>query len=143
MNINNKDFYEDMKSHEDYFFNTILTDPPYNLGTNWFIDTDGLYKVKGKSKDFMGKWDGLTHIDLDNFFKESFRVLKYGGYLLMFGLDRQLGPLHYYATKNGFEINQSLYWYFVSNFPKATDASKMIDKRGTTINPKLIGKNHR
>jgi len=73
--------------------------------------------------------DGLDGRNLDEFFKESFRVMKHGAYLLVFGLDRQLGPLHYYATKNGFEINQSLYWYFVSNFPKATDAGKMIDKR--------------
>jgi DNA modification methylase len=65
--------------------------------------------------------------------------MKFGGYLLLFGLDRQLGPLHYYAVKNGFEINQSLYWYFVSNFPKSTDASKMLDKRGTTLNAKEIG----
>jgi site-specific DNA-methyltransferase (adenine-specific) len=129
MDIRNANVFDDMKTYEDYKFNTILTDPPYQLGSEWFIDTDGLYKIKGKAKDFMNKWDGLDHNDLDLFFQESFRTLKYGGYLLMFGLDRQLGPLHYYATKNGFEINQSLYWYFVSNFPKATDAGKMIDKR--------------
>ena len=129
MNIRNENVFDDIKTYDDYFFNTILTDPPYQLGSTWFVDDDGKYKIKGKSSDFMNKWDGLDHNDLDLFFKESFRTLKHGGYLLMFGMDRQLGPLHYYAVKNGFEINQSLYWYFVSNFPKATDASKMIDKR--------------
>ena len=134
MNIKNADVFEDLKTYEDYFFNTIITDPPYNLGSDWFIDIDGTYQIKGKNKDFMNKWDGMGGEDLDIFFKESFRVLKHGGYLLMFGMDRQLGPLHYYATKNGFDINQSLYWYFVSNFPKSTDAGKMlkksIDKKG-------------
>jgi len=139
MKINNEDVFKDIKNYDDYFFNTILTDPPYQLGNSWYVDTDGLYKVKGKSKDFMNKWDGLGHEELDEFFKESFRVLKYGGYLLMFGIDRQLGPLHYYATKNGFDINQSLYWYFVSNFPKATDASKMIDKK-LKKERKVVGK---
>jgi len=129
MNIRNENVFDDIKTYYDYYFNTILTDPPYQLGSTWFVDNDGQYKIKGKSSDFMNKWDGLTHTDLDLFFKESFRTLKHGGYLLMFGMDRQLGPLHYYATKNGFDINQSLYWYFVSNFPKATDAGKMIDKR--------------
>jgi len=123
------DVLQDLTTYEEYKFNTILTDPPYNLGSTWIIDTDGTYQIKGKPQDFMNKWGALDGPALDTYFKESFRVLKYGGYMLMFGMDRQLGPLHYYAVKNGFEINQSLYWYFVSNFPKATDAGKMIDKR--------------
>lgn len=131
MKLKTANFFDDVKTYEDYEFNTILTDIPYNLGTQWIIDTDGTYQVKGnkKAEDFMNKWDGLDGPALDEMFKEMFRVLKYGGYLLMFGIDRQLGALHYYATKNGFEINQSLYWYFVSNFPKAIDAGKMLKKR--------------
>lgn len=139
MNIRNANFFDDVKTYEDYSFNTILTDPPYNLGTEWFIDENGRYEVKGKAKDFMLKWDGLDGKSLDEMFKELFRVLKYGGYLLMFGMDRQLGPLHYYAVKNGFEVNQSLYWYFVSSFPKATDVSKMLDKRAGAER-EIIGK---
>ena len=46
----------------------------------------------------------------------------------MFGMDRQLLLFKYYANLAGFEEQQSLYWYFISNFPKATDLSKMIDK---------------
>jgi len=129
MILKTADVLQDLTTYEDYKFNTILTDPPYNLGSNWIIDSDGTYQIKGKPVDFMNKWGALDGPALDTYFKESFRVLKYGGYMLMFGMDRQLGPLHYYAVKNGFEINQSLYWYFVSNFPKATDAGKMIDKR--------------
>jgi DNA modification methylase len=129
MKIKTDDVLKDLTTYEDYNFNTIFCDPPYQLGSQWTIDKDGSYQIKGKPQDFMNKWGALDGPALDTFFKESFRVMKYGGYLLMFGMDRQLGPLHYYAVKNGFEINQSLYWYFVSNFPKATDASKMLDKR--------------
>jgi hypothetical protein len=46
----------------------------------------------------------------------------------MFGIDRQLFLFGYYANLAGFETKQSLYWYFISNFPKASDLSKMIDK---------------
>jgi len=128
LNLKNDNVFIDIKSYEDKFFNTIFCDPPYNLSSVWYIDTDGKYKIKKKS-DFMNKWNGLDETDLDLFFSESFRTLKYGGYLLMFGMDRQLAPFTYYAVKNGFEVQQSLYWYYISNFPKATDVSKGIDKR--------------
>jgi DNA modification methylase len=138
MKIKTADVLQDLTTYNEFEFNTIFCDPPYQLGSKWVIDKDGTYQIKGKPQDFMNKWDGLDGPALDTFFKESFRTLKYGGYLLMFGMDRQLGPLHYYAVKNGFEINQSLYWYFVSSFPKATDAFKQIRKR--LINNKKIEK---
>ncbi len=129
MKLKTGDVLQDLTTYEDYKFNTILCDPPYNLGSQWIIDKDGTYQIKGKPVDFMNKWGALDGPALDTFFKESFRVMKYGGYLLMFSMDRQIGPLMYYAVKNGWEINQSLYWYFVSSFPKSTDAKKMLEKR--------------
>lgn len=127
--LKNADVLEDIKTYPDLFMDIIYTDPPYNLSSTWFIDKDGQYKIKKASKDFLNKWNGLTEVEFDIFFNESFRTLKHGGYLIMYGLDRQLGPFHYYAVKNGFEVCQSLYWFFMSNFPKATDVSKMVDKR--------------
>jgi len=46
----------------------------------------------------------------------------------MFGMDRQLMLNKYYACFAGFAEQQSLYWYFISNFPKASDLGKMLDK---------------
>ena len=120
---------KDIKTYKDYTFNTILADPPYNLSTVWHIAKDGTYQVKGTSKDFMNKWSGLTGPQLDEFFHHSHRIIKHGGYCILFGMDRQIAPFQYYAIKNGFEICQNLYWYFISSFPKATDASKSIDER--------------
>jgi len=71
----------------------------------------------------------------------------------MFGMDRQLLLFKYYANLAGFEEQQSLYWYYTSNFPKATDLSKMIDKnagaerevknvkerKGNPINTNVLG----
>jgi hypothetical protein len=34
----------------------------------------------------------------------------------------------YYAIKAGFQVRQSMYWYFISSFPKASDLSKNLDK---------------
>jgi hypothetical protein len=77
----------------------------------------------------MSKWEMPTGDYWDKWFKEAHRVLKNGGWLIMFGIDRQLLLFKYYALLAGFEEQQSLYWYFISNFPKATDLSKMLDKQ--------------
>ena len=119
-----------IKTLGNFSQNIIFTDPPYQLGSQWYIcEKTGEYKLKGAKSDFMQKWDGLDHNDLNLFFKESYRTLKYGGYLLMFGIDRQLGANYYYAHKHGFEVCQSMYWYYISSFPKATDLSLQIDKK--------------
>ena len=76
----------------------------------------------------MNKWGGLSGDYWNAWFKEAYRTLKHGGYCIMFGMDRQLLLFKYYANLAGFEEQQSLYWYFISNFPKATDLSKQIDK---------------
>jgi site-specific DNA-methyltransferase (adenine-specific) len=43
-------------------------------------------------------------------------------------MDRQLMLNKYYACFAGFAEQQSLYWYFISNFPKASDLGKMLDR---------------
>ena len=121
--------FEDLKTYKDKEFDTIFCDPPYQLGTKWEIGEDGRPKVKGKKSDFMNKWDGLDENTLDELFSEANRVTKDGGFVCMFGLYRQSMSLQYYATKNGFEIVEPLHIYFISNFPKASDLGKNIDKR--------------
>jgi DNA modification methylase len=90
-----------------------------------------------KASDFMSKWEMPTGDYWDKWFKEAHRVLKNGGWLIMFGIDRQLLLFKYYALLAGFEEQQSLYWYFISNFPKATDLSKMLDKNAGMQNNSL------
>ena len=124
--INNKRVEEDLKQYPDYHFNTIFSDPPYNLGTEWIIDSSGEVIPKGHKHEFMGKAWG---VDWELFFEESFRVLKYGGYCILFCIDRQTLPLEYYAAKAGLETCQHLYWYNIQGFPKSLDMSKAIDKR--------------
>ncbi len=82
-----------------------------------------------RAQDFMNKW-AMGHEEWEEFFEQAFRVLKYGSYAILFGIDRQLPFIQYYAVKAGFEVQQSLYHYFISNFPKSSSASKNIDKRG-------------
>ena len=102
-----QDSYEYLKTLSDYHNDIIYADPETATYRDWEMPTG----------DYWEKW-----------FKEAYRTLKHGGYLIMFGMDRQLLLFKYYAHLSEFEEQQSLYWYFISNFPKATDLSKMIDK---------------
>lgn len=125
--IYNKDSLEFLKERADYEFDINYSDPPYALGSEVIIRPDGKVDYK-KANDFMNKWEMPTGEYWEQWFKEAYRTLKHGGYCIMFGMDRQLLLFKYYANLAGFEEQQSLYWYFISNFPKATDLSKMIDK---------------
>ena len=119
-----------LKSLPDNSQDFIFGDAPYLLGSTVKIGKDGKPYYE-KARDFMNAWDG-KQVDekfWEEFFFEANRVLKFGGRILFFGIDRQLFLFQYYAVAAGFEIKQSLYWYFISNFPKATDLSKQIDKR--------------
>lgn len=127
--IENKDSLEFLKTIGDYENDIIYCDPPYALGSEIIIRQDGMVDYK-KANDFMNKWEMPTGDYWNAWFKEAYRTLKHGGYLIMFGMDRQLLLFKYYANLAGFTEQQSLYWYFISNFPKATDLSKMIDKKG-------------
>ena len=121
------DSIEFIKLQADYSTDIIYADPPYGLGSEVIIRPDGKPDYK-KASDFMSKWKMPTGEYWEKWFRESFRVLKFGGRVIMYGMDRQLVLPKYYALLSGFEEQQSLYWYFISNFPKASDLSKNIDK---------------
>lgn len=121
------DSLEYLKLFNDYQADILFCDPPYALGSEIIIRQDGKVDYK-KASDFMNKWEMPTGDYWEKWFIEAYRILKHGGYLIMYGMDRQLLLFKYYASLAGFQEQQSIYWYYISNFPKATDLSKMIDK---------------
>jgi site-specific DNA-methyltransferase (adenine-specific) len=125
--ITTSDSLQFLTTKQEHEFNILYADPPYALGSSVIVRPDGKVDYH-KASDFMSKWEMPTGDYWDKWFKEAHRVLKNGGWLIMFGIDRQLLLFKYYALLAGFEEQQSLYWYFISNFPKATDLSKMLDK---------------
>ena len=133
-----KDSLAFLKEQKDFAFDINYSDPPYALGSEIIIRPDGKYDYK-KATDFMNKWEMPTGEYWESWFEESFRTLKHGGYCIMYGMDRQLPMFQYYAIKSGFQVRQSMYWYFISSFPKATDLSKMIDKNANAEKT-IIGK---
>ena len=129
MKVKQQDSLEFLKCQSDFENDIIFADPPYALGSEIIIRKDGKVDY-AKASDFMNKWEMPTGDFWEAWFKEAYRTLKHGGYVLMYGMDRQLLLFKYYASLAGFQEQQSIYWYYISNFPKATDLSKMIDKRG-------------
>lgn len=89
-------------------FDACITDPPYGL------------KFMGKS------WDhGVPGVDV---WREVYRVLKPGAFLLGFGGTRTHHRLMCAIEDAGFEIRDCLMWLYGSGFPKSLDISKAIDK---------------
>ena len=101
---------EVLKTFDDNSIDSIVTDPPYELG-------------------FMGKkWDasGIAYnIDL---WKECLRVLKPGVHLLAFGGSRTYHRMTVAIEDAGFEIRDCIMWLYGSGFPKGLNISKQIDK---------------
>jgi DNA modification methylase len=135
--IYNENCLDTMSVMSDCFIDLIFTDPPYGLGSKIIIRSDGKPDY-AKATDFMSKWDMPTGNFWETWFKEAFRILKFGGHCLMFGMDRQLLIYKYYATLAGFNENQSLYWYQAQGFPKSSDLSKNLDKHQGKIGKNVL-----
>ena len=109
--IYNMDCLEGMKLLDDNSIDSIVTDPPYELG-------------------FMGKkWDSTGIAYNVELWKECLRVLKPGGHLLAFGGTRTYHRMTCAIEDAGFEIRDCIQWLYSMGFPKSHDISKAIDKK--------------
>lgn len=114
---------EVLKTFDDNCADAIITDSPYGLGKepnaikclqDW-ID-HGYHEVKGKG--FMGKtWDAFVPQPV--LWKECYRVLKPGGYLLSFFGTRTYDWGTMAIRLAGFEIRDCIQWLYGSGFPKS------------------------
>ncbi|MFF8817306.1 DNA methyltransferase [Leucobacter sp. NPDC015123] len=103
------DCREVMSSLPDSSVDSIVTDPPYELG-------------------FMGKgWDSSGIAFDAEVWAQALRVLKPGGHLLAFGGTRTWHRVAVAIEDAGFEIRDSLAWLYGSGFPKSLNVGKAID----------------
>ena len=111
----NGDSADVLKGLKDNSIDLLATDPPYGLS-------------------FMGKnWDKV--LPPTEIWDECYRILKPGAFIAVMSSPRS--DLLYRMIKDledaGFDMSFSpIYWTMHSGFPKASDTSKMIDKRGGT-----------
>lgn len=104
------DCKEHLRTFNDASFDSIVTDPPYEIG---FIKS---------------RWDrsGIAY-DVD-MWKECLRVLKPGAHLLAFGSPRTYHRMASAIEDAGFEIRDSIHWLYGEGFPHGLDLSKAIDR---------------
>lgn len=99
-----------MREMESQSIDSIVTDPPYELG-------------------FMGKgWDSTGISNNVEMWAEALRVLRPGGHLLAFSGSRTYHRMVCAIEDAGFEIRDQIMWVYGSGFPKSLDVSKAIDK---------------
>ena len=126
-----------LKELPDNSVDSIVTDPPYNLSSikKRFGKENSAPAKYGKdgsfsrlSKGFMGKeWDNEVAF-MPELWKECFRVLKAGGYLLSFGGTRTYHRMTCAIEDAGFEVRDMIEWVYGSGFPKSLNIGKAVDK---------------
>jgi len=122
-----------MRGMEADSVDSVITDPPYGLGTEpdalamlaaWLHD--GEYEHNG-SGGFMGKdWDKF--VPGPHYWREVLRVMKPGATALVFGGTRTVDLTTLALRIAGFEIRDVVMWVHGQGFPKGHDISKAIDK---------------
>ena len=110
-----------MKKIESHSVDLILTDPPYNLG-NFMRDRDFGIKRMRDNTFVMAGWDDLDYSEwidqMDLFFKESNRVLKKKGALLMFMSVIKVESLLNLATKHKLYYKTTGIWHKLNPMPR-------------------------
>ena len=101
---------EKLKEIPDNSIDSIVTDPPYEIG-------------------FMGKgWDDSGIAFNVELWKECYRVLKHGGHMVAFSATRTVHRMAVAIEDAQFELRDTVAWCYFSGFPKSHDVSKNIDK---------------
>ena len=116
------DCLEKLKELPDNSVDSIVTDPPYELG-------------------FMGKtWDNTGIANNVEMWKECLRVLKPGGHLLAFSGTRTYHRMASAIEDAGFEVRDMIEWVTGSGFPKSLNLNKALLKKCTCGNMEVYDK---
>ena len=114
------DCLEVLKTIPDNSVDSVVTDPPYEIG-------------------FMGKnWDDSGIANNIELWQQVLRVLKPGGHLLAFSHSRTYHRMGVAIEDAGFEIRDQIMWIYGSGFPKSLNIGKKVEGYegwGTALKP--------
>jgi site-specific DNA-methyltransferase (adenine-specific) len=115
--LHHGDNREVLRTMPDNSVDSIVTDPPYELG-------------------FMGKrWDSTGIAYDQSLWAECLRVLKPGGHLIAFGGTRTYHRMTCAIEDAGFEIRDCIQWNYASGFPKSHNLDGDWHGFGTALKP--------
>jgi DNA modification methylase len=130
-----------LRTLPDACVDSIVTDPPYGLGTREPTAQDIELYLAGKALDtggdFMGKAWEIPSVPT---WRECYRVLKPGGYVLSFAGTRTWDIMSVGLRAAGFENRDTISslfgspcfcWVHSQGFPKSTNISKKLRERAT------------
>ena len=135
------DSVERLKELPSNSVDSVVSDPPYGLGTPppiadvlkaWLAGE--AYHASGKG--FMGaQWDSF--VPGPEIWKEAYRVLKPGGHMVCFFGTRTYDIGCMAIRLAGFEPRDSISWLFGSGYPKSLNISKALD-RSFAVEPTVV-----
>lgn len=160
------DCIEAMRAMEPESIDAVVTDPPYGIGFmghEWDQPTVEFERAPGKKQRQPDRDTGAGHRGHDRpdamntgrydlsppamkafqawsaeWAAEAWRVLKPGGYLLVFAGTRTYHRMASGVEDAGFEIRDCIAWMYGSGFPKSLDVSKAIDKGVGTMSDREV-----
>src|SRR3990167_3553134 len=141
----NADCLEAMKLMPNNCVDSIVTDPPAGIsfmGKEWDTFDKNMFGKKGeegendlkikKDFDILPRYGNADLMGFQNFicqvFTEAIRVLKPGGYALVWAIPRTSHHTAMGLERAGFEIRDIINHIFGSGFPKSLNIGKQIDK---------------
>ena len=136
--IVNADCIEHLKTIEDNYFDSVVTDPPYHLtsivkrfgpGQKGINNQDTKVGRNGPyhraATGFAGQtWDGGDIAFTTDLWKEVYRTIKPGSVLLAFAATRNYHRMAVAIEDSGFEIFDMINWIYGSGFPKRRNLLK-------------------
>lgn len=121
INLYNADCIDIMSKIKDDTVDLIFTDPPYNLG-NFMKERDT--NLKKMRENFFGSagWDDMDFDEwersMDVFFKESERIIKKGGTMIVFMAIIKVESIIKIASKYGFYYKTTGIWHKTNPMPR-------------------------
>lgn len=140
-----------LRTMDDNSVDAVVTDPPYGLGNREPTAEEIVEYIRGADLDHQGDFMGKDwNIPSVAVWRECFRVLKPGGYLLSFGGSRTWDLISLGIRAAGFEkcedvasMSAGLAWITGQGFPKSLSISKAIDSAAGAERTEVIGFRHR
>ncbi len=139
-----------LKTLSENSVDSVVTDPPYGLefmGKDWDAPwkSSEVVSITDKSTNGIFHDKGFNHgirfsrglVEMQEFqkwstmwAKEVYRVVKPGGYILVFGGSRTYHRMACAIEEAGFEIRDQIMWVYGSGFPKSMNIGLALEKKG-------------